>query len=200
MQSKQINKSVIFLESTFKESTDKKGKKEYYMEAFILPFNKISRNGVRYQKESIEKTHDGLVGKPVMFNHILNTMDAISRGEWIETWLTEEGMWGKAKIYNTKYNESILEYLREASNPAVSLQITGKATSKKEKIDGEERYIREAEISEWLECSIIGGVQGFKDAGVRSFEVAICEAFDGQEIETDLFEELNTIREKFTKE
>jgi len=207
----EIKDSSLFLKSNFQEKENEKtGKKEYYIEAFIVPYNEISRNGVRYLKESIEKTHTDLVGKPVMFNHVTSGVDAISRGEWVDTWLTEEGMWGRARIYNTKYNEDVLEYLREASSPAVSLQITGVATNKKETIDGKERYVREAEISEWLECSIIGGVQGFKSATIKNFEVAICEAFNNEETaeeivvdeETtdDFFEKLDEIRASYIKE
>jgi len=152
------------------------GKRELFLEALIVPFNKISRNGVMYNKESIIKTHKMLEGKPLMHNHILDGADTFSRGEWIETRIEEDGMHGKAKVYDIARNKDYIEWLEASSNPRVSLQITGDAEQKKSK---EEKYYQEAFPKDWLESSTVN-VPGFNDAK-SSLAVAMSEAFKGSE-------------------
>jgi len=200
------NKNLLLTNSVFRESKDPNtGKKSYIIEALIVPFDKVSRNSVLYNRESIKKTYKELIGKPVMYNHVTDGVDAIPRGEWIETWLEDDGMHGKAIIWDVSYNKNLIEFLSNATNPTVSLQVVGEAEQKKND-DG--KYYQEANINDWLECSVIGGVSGFKDAKINSFETAIAEAFgkgvmkeeavtENNENETDaFFQELNKIHKK----
>lgn len=186
--------------SNFKESKNPlTGKREFVLESLIVPFNKISRNGVMYGKESIERTHKMLEGKPLMFNHVVEGADAMPRGEWIKTWIGPEGMYAQAKVFDTNYNSSLIEYLQNASEPRVSLQITGDAEQKKNETG---HYYKHAEVSDWLEASIVP-IPGFDDAK-SSFKTALAEAFsDSEEDEDDIevededdsfFEQLNNIR------
>lgn len=159
--------------ASFFEVEGKDKEKRLYLEATIIPFGKVSRNGVLYNRESIEKTHKMLEGKPLMFNHVTKGNDVFPRGEWEETWLEKGGMKGKARVYNAKYNSDLIEYLREATAPKVSLQVTGGASQRKEEKTGE--YYREAFIDDWLEASIVN-VPGFIDASAN-FASAMAEAF-----------------------
>ena len=199
------NKNLILKNSVFKEITNPKtGKRNYVIEALIVPFNTISRNGVLYSKESIERTYKELIGKPVMYNHVTEGVEAIPRGEWTEVWLEADGMHGRANIWDTSYNKNMIEFLSNASNPTVSLQVVGDAKSKK---NDEGKAYQEATINDWLECSVIGGVSGFKNARINSFEVAIAEAMgkgiqenkpeETEEESFDMFAELSSIRDKY---
>ena len=163
--------------ASFKESSNPlTGKRELILESLIVPFNKISRNGVLYGKESIERTHKMLEGRPLMFNHVIEGVNAMPRGEWISTWTDAEGMKGRARVFDTDYNKDLIEYLQNASSPRVSLQITGDAEQKKNK---EGNYYKQANINDWLEASIVP-VPGF-DAAKSSFAVAMTEAFGNNE-------------------
>ena len=173
------NKWIQAESATFKETVDGKGKKELFLEALIVPFNKISRNGVKYNEASIRKTYKMIIGKPLMHNHVINGSDVFPRGEWVDSWIAEEGMYGKAKIFQTGKNKDYIEWLENATDPRVSLQVTGDAEQKK---DGEDnKYYQEAFIEDWLEASTVN-VPGFDIAkGKASFAAAMMEAFGMEE-------------------
>lgn len=192
--------------AAFTEYVDDDGKKQYILSATIVPFGEISRNGVMYNKESVENTHKDLIGKPVMFNHVTQGAKVYPRGEWTETWIEKDGMHGTAKIYDTKYNEDLIEYLKAATEPKVSLQITGGATQKKNESTG--KYYKEANVEDWIEASIVN-TPGFMNAKA-SFAVAMSEAFsnddeDGVDSEEpseeeSFYSQLNSIRENLKED
>jgi hypothetical protein len=159
--------SASFIESK------KDGDSKYYLEALIVPFDKISRNGVKYNKKSIEETHKGLIGKPLNHNHITTGATVLPRGKWVETWLEDDGMHGKAEVFNTDYNKDYIDWLKADKSPRVSLQVTGDARQMKEEVTG--RYYREATIKDWLEASTVT-IPGF-DSAKANFELAIAECF-----------------------
>jgi DNA polymerase III gamma/tau subunit len=149
----------------------KKQNKDYTMTAKIVPFGKISKNGVMYKKESVINTCEKLIGKPVLFNHKAD--EGLPRGEWIASEIKDDGLYGTAKIYNTGYNKDLIEYLSHASNPNVSLKIIGDAVKKFDESTGKQYSI--ATISDWLEASIVN-IPGFEEAKVLSFEYFIAES------------------------
>lgn len=134
-----------------------------YLIARIFPFQKISRNRIMYNREYAEKTKDQIIGLNLHHNHITDGEKTFPRGEWIECWIQEDGLYGKAKVYETSYNEEYIEWLQNASNVKVSLQVNGEAKSKKD--DSGKRY-QEAYISEWKEISTVN-IPGFIDAGAK---------------------------------
>lgn len=173
----QITKKWMEASSaTFRESKNEDGKRNLILETLIVPFGETSRNGVIYNTESIKKTHKMLEGKTLNHNHITTGADVLPRGKWLETWIEDDGMHGKARVFDTKYNESYIEWLEADESPRVSLQISGSAKQFKEKATG--KWKREAIISDWLESSTVN-LPGFNKAK-GSFAVAMAEAFDGE--------------------
>ena len=160
--------------TTFTES--KEETKDHKIDALIVPFNKISRNGVLYKKESIEAKHENLVGKPIFFNHQTSGAgdEFLPRGEWNETWLESDGMHAKGNIFKTGYNKGLIEYLSHAKKPKVSLQINGEAESKK---DENGKYYQAADINEFLESSVVS-LPGFIDASATF--AAMCESMNNK--------------------
>lgn len=166
--------------SSFIEQKNKiTGKSEYFLDAMIVPFNKVSRNGIKYGEAGIKRTHAMLVGKNLMHNHVLEGANTFPRGEWVKTWIGPEGMHARAKIYNTSYNKDYIEWLKAANQPRVSLQVTGDA--KQVKDEKTETFHQEADINDWLEASTVN-VPGFDDAKA-SLSVAMAEAFNGRKKE-----------------
>jgi hypothetical protein len=157
----------------------------------IVPFGKISRNGVMYDRESIERTASQIVGKPIMYNHETEG-DVLPRGEWKSYEIKEDGLYGQGVIYNTDYNKDLIEYLNAAENAHVSLQVLGDAERKKEATTGEDYSL--ATIKNWLEISIVP-VEGFEQAKVNSFEYFIAESFKAKKeiiVNTSNKEDINT--------
>jgi hypothetical protein len=197
------NKSLFFEKTSFgKDQND-----DYIMTARIVPFGIISRNGVMYDKESVISTHKNLVGKPVLFNHKKDEDNTPPRGEWIGTEIKSDGMYGTAKIFNTTYNQNLIEYLLKANNATVSLEIFGKAEKRIDEDTGIQYNV--AFIKEWLESSIVN-LPGFNEAKILSFEYYIAESLglgiqkqeqDGGNImEQDLIEKVEKLSEKFDKQ
>jgi len=161
--------------TSFKESVDETtGKKKLYLDVLVLPWSEISRNGVLYNKEKASTTSDQIIGKYLMHNHVTDGATTLPRGEWIEKYTDEEGLHAKAEIYQTKYNEDYIDFLKSAKNIRVSLQVTGDAKQRKTE-SGD--YYQEAFIDEWLEISTVN-IPGFNKAA-GSFMVAMSEAFKG---------------------
>lgn len=179
INNKWIEASTASFEETFDEST---GTKKLYLNACIVPFNQKSRNGVMYNKKSIEETYHMLKGKTLNHNHVTNGETVYPRGKWIDTWLEDDGMYGKAEVFQTDYNKDYISWLKADNEPRVSLQVTGGAKSIKEKLSG--KYYKEATINEWLETSTVV-VPGF-DSAKANFEVALAEAFDSQSLEESI--------------
>lgn len=158
--------------SIYSESVkSKKDGEDYTMTAKIVPFGKISRNNVMYDKESVCNTHTKLVGKPVLYNHKVD--GGLPRGEWVSTEIKEDGMYGTAKIYNTDYNKDLIEYLSHASSPTVSLEVVGDAEKKISEQTGKQYGL--AKVRDWLEASIVN-VPGFEEAKISNFECYIAES------------------------
>ena len=131
-----------------------------FLVAKVLPFEKISRNGVLYSRQSAEKTKDKIIGISLHHNHDTEGRENFPRGKWVSAEIKEDGLWAKAKIYDTTYNTEYIEWLEAEERPPVSLQINGDAESCKTE-DGQ--YYQKAEIQDWLEISTVN-VPGFVDA------------------------------------
>ena len=169
-------------ESTFSEDGESSAKK-YHLTSLIVPFNKISRNGVLYSKESIERTYKNIENRNLHHNHEINGASNFPRGKWQESWLADDGMHARAEIYDTDYNKDYIEWLKADKNPQVSLQITGEAES----VKGEDgKYFQKAEINDWLEVSTVN-VPGFLQAQ-GSFESVLSEALKQKEEDEEAIE------------
>jgi hypothetical protein len=180
------NKWIEANKASFQETLDEAtGKKKLYLQAKIVPFGEKSRNGVLYNKKSIEETYQKLVGKTLNHNHVTNGEKVYPRGKWVSTELRADGMYGVAEVFQTEYNKDYIEWLKADNEPRVSLQVTGGAKSIKE--EKTNTYYREATITDWLESSTVV-IPGF-DSAKANFEVALAEAFTGEELSEEyLFE------------
>ena len=192
-----VNNKFIFSEKT----KIVKGKDDdYYMMAKILPFGQISRNNVMYDIESVKNTYMNLIGKPVLYNHNKNDSTP-PRGEWVEAECKQDGLYGKAKIYNTTYNQDLIEYLSRSTAATVSLEIVGKADKRIDEETGKQYSV--AFVRDWLESSVVA-VPGFQEAKVLSFEYYIAESLglgirksDGGNImEQELIEKVEMLSEQ----
>lgn len=162
LKEKWIEADFVELNYNVNEET---GKRKIILKCRIIPFGIISRNRTLYEKQSVIDTCSQLIGLNLHHNHITDGADTYPKGCWFDAWTEEDGMYGKAEVYDTKYNEEYIEWLMNAKNIKVSLQASGKAKSKKD----ENGSFREAQITNWKEASTVN-IPGFMEAGA-SFEI-----------------------------
>lgn len=191
MSKVKLQNKWIFSESVKLQEMAIGEEKKLYLETRIVPFGEISRNRIKYNEDSVKSTHQQLIGKPLNHNHETEGANVFPRGEWVETYIKPDGMYGKAEVYNTKYNEDYIDWLRNAKCPRVSLQVNGSAENRQ---DDKGSY-KEAFIEDWLEGSTVI-VPGFDNAK-GNFIMAMAEAFK-ENVNTDIdednfFKELNNI-------
>lgn len=65
-----------------------------YVKGMALPFGRVSRNGVQYEKESVKEAAEDLVGRPILFNH----KQDYSTGHILNIEVTDEGMFYEGDI------------------------------------------------------------------------------------------------------
>lgn len=117
-----------------------------------LPFNKVSRNGNFYVQKSIEDNAEGLIGKPVLFNHnenhVIGHVTNISMGE--------DGLHYEMDL---DPEESIAKKVKRGDLSNVSIQVL---LDDSQTVYDEEKGVLNAYISEFLELSIVS-IAGFAD-------------------------------------
>jgi len=141
------------------------GSKKFIMEGLLLPFGKISRNNVLYNVESIREKHKQLIGRPVMYNHKVDT-DMMPKGHFIESWLEDDGWHYKADI--DPREEELIGKLKREDLRHVSIQLLGgKVIERLEESTG--RTFTEAWVSDIIEGSIVPA-PGFLDTTAKFAE------------------------------
>jgi hypothetical protein len=146
------------------------GIQKYYLKTRIVPKNKVSRNKVKYNWESIVRTIDQIRGIPLNHNHEFKGANNLPRGKWIKGWIEEDGAYGLAEVYNTSYNKDYIEWLRAAKDVTVSLNVSGSSEVRQ----SDEGPYQEAYINDWREISTVN-VPGFLDAK-SSLEIILSES------------------------
>ena len=165
-----FNNSWIRAEgTTFTEKLENK-KKKYYLITRILPKNKISRNKVKYNWATVERTIHQIAGIPLNHNHKFKEANDLPRGKWIRGWVEEDGAHGIAEVYDTEYNKDYIEWLKAAKDVTVSLNVSGNS----QVMNSQEGAYQEAFINDWREISTVN-VPGFLDAK-SSLEVILSES------------------------
>jgi phage head maturation protease len=134
----------------------KEEKDEVFIEGLALPYDKVSRNGNLYTKESIEKTHETLVGRPMTFNH--NT--DIVLGHVVGTTLTPEGMRYKASL--DPGETAFIRKIKRGDISNVSIQVYPESIEE----DGDHLKIA---IQCFLELGIVT-IPGFADTTIAFAE------------------------------
>ena len=148
------------------------------VEGMLMPKDKISKNDVLYDWESVKNMHKDAIGKKVFYNHIVDT-EIPPTGKVIDSWIVENGDnagWYYAAQISKKsdYAQSI----REGNLDKVSLQVrASKAT--KEKTETGRSYTK-AFVSSLKEVSLVG-CPGFEET---TLAMTLKEAFNESEQQT----------------
>ena len=200
---KNFSKLTLFSEkANFKEDitidpASGTPKRNYMLTSRIVPFERVSRNGYMYNTESIKNTAPQLIGKHLMFNHKTNGAweESKPRGEWKETWIEDDGMWGKAQVYDVSYNKEFLEFLQAASEPRVSLNVNGVA---EQRTGADGSIYSEAIIAEWLESSVVS-VPGF-DMAKSSFAMEMMKFNESYAQENEEFLQIIELTRQTSKQ
>ena len=205
LKNQQLKKKLkkIFLKESKMESTLHKEQvgKKIIARGLLLPKDKISRNGILYDWESVKTHHNKLKGLPMLYNH-LNEGDKKPVGRFTDTTIlesrpAEEGKWRKtwdetAKELdvpegvpgwyyesdinpNSEYSDSILRH----DISKVSIQVMAGEQKKEKKEDG--NYYTRAYVSDILESSAVP-TPGF----IQTSMVIMSESFNVKTIKESL--------------
>lgn len=169
----------------YKEYKDPKtGHSQYKMRGLMLPFDVVSRNGVLYNKESVEDKHKSLIGRPLMYNHQVDGRSDLPYGHFTDSVCLQEPEQGWDNVYEVPgwYYEAdidpaekdIIRKLERGDLRHVSIQLVGdKVEEKFSEKDG--TNYTEAWVGDIIEGSIVPA-PGFLDTTAR-----IMEAFNRKE-------------------
>jgi len=153
------------------------------IEGFALPFDKTSRNGFGYRKESIQRVAESLKGKPMFFNH--NT-EGLPIGKVTEVKTDAKGLHYKAELFPyTETEKAIVQKVQQGLLDSVSIQCIYENADMVEESDGSDFKV---DIKEFLELSIVG-VPGFADTTIQAHESLMNEQ-KMKNLKTKLKEEL----------
>jgi hypothetical protein len=182
----------------FQEQVDPKtGQKKYRMKGMMLPFNKISRNNVMYNRESIEDKHKELINRPVMYNHKVDG-ELLPLGHFTNSWCEDDGWYYEADIDPSE--QKMIKKLERGDLRHVSIQLIGDKIV--EKIDDDNRTYTEAYVADIIEGSIVPA-PGFLDT-TASFAEAFGHKeaikFEGTVTDTETGESQEIEMEMQTKE
>ena len=157
---------------TFQEQKNPNtGIRKFILKGMMLPFGKVSRNGVLYNKDSILEKHKDLIGRPVMYNHDIDG-NALPVGHYIKSECKEDGWYYEADIDPDE--TKMIRKLERGDLRHVSIQlIGGKVEERFDEATGSN--YTEAYVSDIIEGSIVPA-PGFLDTTANF----IAEAFKGK--------------------
>jgi len=168
----------------FKEQVDPKtGKKRYILKGMMLPFNKISRNNVLYNEQSIRDKHKQLVGRPLMYNHQVEGAE-LPLGHFIDSYCEGDGWYYKADI--DPEEKHAIRKLERGDLRHVSIQLIGGKVE--EKIDEDQNPYTEAYVTDIIEGSLVPA-PGFLDTTAEFAEAFNPKHKEKKETETRLKED-----------
>lgn len=149
------------------------GEKKFIIEGIMLPFEKISRNGVLYNKRSVQSKCQNLVGRPLMYNHITEG-DAKPLGHFVESWCDDKNWYYKADV--DPQEKVYLNKLKRGDLRHVSIQLRPEKAI--ERLTEDNKSFIEAYVDDVIEGSIVP-TPGFLDTTVM-----FAEAFKKEDINT----------------
>ena len=157
-----VDNKVNIVSERFTAKENKSSNGGVVIEGFALPFDKPSRNGFAYRKESVIKTAETLEGRPMFFNH---NIEGLPIGKVTEVTVTEKGLNYRAEILPTTDEEkAIAEKISNGLLEHVSIQcIYENADVNKETGNFH------VDVREFLELSVVG-VPGFADTTAQAVE------------------------------
>ena len=141
---------------------EKKGKEGVFITGLALPFEKTSRNGILYSKESVTKTGKTLEGKPMFFNH---NIEGLPIGKVEKVNIKKDGLYYEARLIPTTEEEkAIVEKVKAGLLQNVSIQCIYENPEYNKELD-----IFKVDVKEFLELSVVG-VPGFADTTAMVIE------------------------------
>jgi len=153
--------------------------KKIQITGLLLPKNKISRNGVLYDWDSIKAIYHKLVGLPLLYNH-LNDSEIKPIGKFIKSWLKEkddeDGIAGWYYLADINPNSEYVDSILRGDINKVSVQVIAGET-KQERTDDGKTYVR-AFVSDIIEGSVVP-TPGFPET---SMNVIVKEAIENGSI------------------
>lgn len=153
------------LQFTFKEQIDPhSGDGKFILKGMILPFGKISRNNVLYNKESIQQIHKQLVGRPVMYNHKIDDT-LLPVGHFVGSECKDDGWYYEADI--DPEEKDLIRKLKRGDLRHTSIQVIGGKVVERSNQAGE--IYTEAFVSDVIEGSIVPA-PGFLDTTANFIE------------------------------
>lgn len=137
-------------ESVFKEQVNPKtGEKIFILKGMMLPFGKVSRNDVLYNKESIIDKHKELIGRSLIYNHNIDGV-AYPVGHFINSYLKEDGWYYEADVDPNE--KDLIRKLERGDLRHVSIQLIAENATPKE---ANGQGYTEAIIGDVIEGSIV---------------------------------------------
>jgi len=159
------------------ESMDEKtGEKKLLLEMNLIPFGKVSRNGILYNKEATLACLQTLVGRPLLDNHNDEAplRESAPFGHFIKAWYDKEIDMAKGTADLDPAETDIIRKIRRGDVAHCSIQvIAGRAVDR----DVNGQSYAEAYPDEFLEASLVK-IEGFKQATLVTM---IAEAFRAKE-------------------
>ena len=155
-----IQKNCLFIKSEILKK-EKLQDGSYIIEGIALPYDKFSRNGVKYRKPSIESTYKTFWGRPSLFNHNFD----ISIGHVEMTDLQAEGMGYKINLDGMDpFVANLVRKIDRGDITSVSIQVMY-ANETYDQATG----MSEVDITEGIEISVVT-IPGFADTTAKLAE------------------------------
>lgn len=183
IKSNRVNFSVESFQ--VEKSTPAKERKEgVTLTGFALPFDTTSRNGFAYRKESVKATASTLEGKPMFFNH---DVDSIPIGTVEKINVTDKGLEYVAKLKPvTEEGEKVVEGIKSGLINNVSIQCIYENAKLNEKSN-----TFEVDVKEFLELSAVT-IPGFAETTAMAHEKLTMANKVKEEIAKDVEDEKPT--------
>lgn len=144
---------------TFEEKKNPEtGEARYILSGLLLPFNKISRNNVLYNRESCIEKHKDLIGRPLMYNHKVDG-EQYPKGHFIDSWIEDDGWHYKADLDPAEVD--FIRKLERKDLRHVSIQLLGGRVVERME-SGTNRTYTEAWVNDVIEASVVPA-PGFLD-------------------------------------
>lgn len=145
------------------KTTPAKEKKEgITLTGFALPFDTTSRNGFAYRKESIIKTAKSMEGRPMFFNH---NVESVPIGKVEKINVTDKGMEYVARLNPvTQEGKDVVNAIKNGLIENVSIQCMYENAKLNEKTN-----TFEVDVQEFLELSVVT-IPGFAETTAMAHE------------------------------
>jgi len=169
--------SFTIREEYVEDKVTGKKEKKIFLDMKLVPFGKISRNGILYNKEATIACLQSLVGRPFLDNHSDETPNRESAplGHFVKAWNDESLNMAMGTVDLDPKEEMIIHKIQRKDLTHCSIQVlAGRAVDRE--INGQN--YAEAYPDEFLEASLVK-IEGFASATLGTM---IAEAFHQEDV------------------